>query len=170
LKYKQNKVWTLKCLESLAFECVCIAFLSVCCIYLWIYTFLTRRPSLLYIVSGVKETLENSQHACIKESFEACWSPMIFCLIWLLSYEGSISNPFLVWGNIYAARAVILVLLRSTTEVVEKVVVQFVLLSFFNALEGVSIQGFQNHFKTVVTVGTKGVSQVTYWVLTITRY
>jgi len=30
-----------------------------------------------------------------KESFEAFdQSPMIFCLIWLLSYEGSISNLF----------------------------------------------------------------------------
>ena len=68
---------------------------------------------------------------------------MIFCLIWLLSYEGSISNPFLVWGNISAGRAVILVLLHSTTRVVEKVVVQFIHFSFVNALNRISIQSFQ---------------------------
>jgi len=39
-------------------------------------------------------------------------SPMIFCLIWLLFYEGSISNPFPIWRNIVASRAVILVLLQ----------------------------------------------------------
>ena len=68
---------------------------------------------------------------------------MIFFPIWLLSYEGSISNAFLVWRNISAGRAVILVLLQSTTKVVEKVVVQFVHLSFFNALDRISIQSFQ---------------------------
>ena len=35
---------------------------------------------------------------------------MIFCLIWLLSYEGSISNPFQVCRNIVTGVAVILVL------------------------------------------------------------
>ena len=82
-----------------------------------------NRSSLLYIeVWKIHWGLQAHQ----KESFEACWSPMIFCLIWVLSYEGSISNPFLVWGNISVGRAVILVLLQSTTKVVEKVVVQFV--------------------------------------------
>jgi len=37
-------------------------------------------------------------------------SPMIHCLIWLFSYEGSISNAFHVSRNIVAGRAVILVL------------------------------------------------------------
>jgi len=37
-------------------------------------------------------------------------SPMIHCMIWLLSYEGSISNVFHVWRNIVAGRVVILVL------------------------------------------------------------
>ena len=141
MKCKQNRVWTLKCLESLTFECVCITFLSVCCIL-----FPTRRSS-HSLYSGVKETLENCQHTCIKESFEACWSPMIFCLIWLLSYDGSISNTFLVWRNIYAGRAVILVLLQSTTKVVEKVVVQFVHLPFFNALDRISIHCLQISFQ-----------------------
>jgi len=136
LKCKQNRVWTLKCLESLPFECVCNVFLSVYSVVL--FNLKTFTP----LYSGVKETLRNSQHVCIKESFEACWSPMIFCLKWILSYEGSNSNPFFVWGNISAGRAVILVLLQSTTKVVEKVVVQFVHLSFFNALEEVSIQSF----------------------------
>ena len=139
MKCKQNRVWALRCLESLSFECVCIAFLSVCFSVVLSFTWKTSIP----LYSGVKETLENSQHACIKESFEACWSPMIFCPIWLLSYEGSISNPFLVWGNISASRAVILVLLQSTTKVVEKVVVQFVHFSFFNALDRISIHCFQ---------------------------
>jgi len=138
LKCKQNRVWTLKCLESLAFVYVFIAFLYVYLVFLS-----TRRSSLLYIVVW-KRRWRICQHTCTKESFEACWSSMIFCLIWLLSYEGSNSNPFLEWRNISAGRAVILVLLQSTTKVVEKVVVQFVHLSFFNALDGVSIQGFQN--------------------------
>jgi len=42
--------------------------------------------------------------------FKACPSPMIFFLIWLLSYEGSISNPFQVCRNIVAGVAFILVL------------------------------------------------------------
>jgi len=37
-------------------------------------------------------------------------SPMIHYLIWLLSYERSISNAFHVWRNIVAGRVVILVL------------------------------------------------------------
>jgi len=37
-------------------------------------------------------------------------SPMIHFLIWLLSYEGSISNAFHVWRSIVAIRVVILVL------------------------------------------------------------
>ena len=68
---------------------------------------------------------------------------MIFCLIWLLSYEGSISNAFLVWRNISVGRAVILVFCRDTNRVVEEVVVQFVQLSFVNALDRTSIQCFQ---------------------------
>jgi len=111
------------------------------CLYVSVVLFNLKTFTSLY--SGVKETLENSQHACIKESFEACWSPMIFCLIWVLSYERSISNQFLVWGNISPGRAVILVLLQSTTKVVEKVVVHFVQLSFFNTLERKSILSFQ---------------------------
>jgi len=39
-------------------------------------------------------------------------SPMIFCLIWLLSYEGSISNPFQVWRITGSGITVILVLLQ----------------------------------------------------------
>ena len=127
----------MRCLESLTFECVWIVF----SLYMSVVLFNLKTFTPLY--SGVKETLKNSQDACIKESFEAFWSPMIFFLIWVLFYEGSISNPFLVWGNISAGRAVNLVLLQSTTKVVEKVVVHFVQLSFFNALERKSILSFQ---------------------------
>jgi len=42
-------------------------------------------------------------------------SPMIHCLIWLLSYEWLISKPFHVWRNIVAGRAVILVLQQRQT-------------------------------------------------------
>jgi len=66
--------------------------------------------SLLYIeVWKIRWKLPAHQ----KESFEA-WSksPMIFCLIWLLSYEGSISNAFIVWRNIVAGIAVIRVLMQ----------------------------------------------------------
>jgi len=58
---------------------------------------------------GVRETLWIAS-----TSKRVVWSidqsPMIFCLIWLLSYEGSISNPFQVCRNIVAGVAVILVL------------------------------------------------------------
>ena len=137
MKCKQNKVWTLKRLESLAF-CMRVYCFLVCILY---YSFSTRRSSLLYIVVWKRRWRIASTHAQ-KESFEACWSPMIFCLIWLLSYEGSISNSFLVWRNISAGRAVILVLLQSTTKVVEKVVVQFVHLSFFNTRKHPKLSNF----------------------------
>jgi len=35
---------------------------------------------------------------------------MICYLIWLLSYEGAISNPFQVWRNTVAGTVVVLVL------------------------------------------------------------
>jgi len=41
---------------------------------------------------------------------------MICCLIWLFSYEGSISNPFPVWRNTVAGTAVVLVLADIKTE------------------------------------------------------
>jgi len=42
---------------------------------------------------GVKETLQLASTS--KESLlKLDKSPMICCLIWLLSYEGTISNPF----------------------------------------------------------------------------
>jgi len=40
------------------------------CLYVSVVLFNLKTFTSLY--SGVKETLENSQHACIKESFEAC--------------------------------------------------------------------------------------------------
>jgi len=40
---------------------------------------------------------------------------MILCLIWLLSYEGSISNPFQVWRNTIASTTVVLVLADTKT-------------------------------------------------------
>jgi len=42
--------------------------------------------------------------------FEVDQSPMVHCLIWLFSYERSISNAFHVCRNIVAGRAVILLL------------------------------------------------------------
>jgi len=61
LKYKQNRVWTLKCLESLPFECVCIAFLSglysVC-----MFLYPTWKPSLLYIVMWKRRWRTASTH------------------------------------------------------------------------------------------------------------
>ena len=115
---------------------------SVCmCVYCLIVYYPTRRSSLLYIEVWKRRWRIASTH-----TQRVVWSLLItndLLLIWLLSYEGWISNPFLVWRNISANRAVILVLLQSTTKVVEKVVVQFVQLSFFNALERISILSFQ---------------------------
>ena len=72
---------------------------------------------------------------------------MILCLIWLLSYEGSISNPFQVRRNAGADIAVVLVLLQTQNRVVEIVVVHFVQLSFFNSLQRISIQWLQSSFE-----------------------
>jgi len=41
---------------------------------------------------------------------------MIGCLIWLLSYEGAISNPFKVWRNTVAGTAVVFVLADIKTK------------------------------------------------------
>jgi len=91
---------------------------------------------------GVRETLWISS-ASKRVVWSFVQSPMIFCLIWLLSYEGSISNSFQVWRDSGADVAVFLVLLQGQNRVVEIVVVQFVQLSFVNALERTSIQCFQ---------------------------
>ena len=63
-----------------------------------------------YIYRGVKETLIASTSKRV--FWNLIKSPMIFCLIWLLSYEGSISNSFQVWRNTGADIVVILVLLQ----------------------------------------------------------
>jgi len=62
------------------------------------------------LYKGVRESLwiANTSNKKVVWSFDQ--STMIFCLIWLLSYEGSISNPLQVCRNIVAGVAVILVL------------------------------------------------------------
>jgi len=66
--------------------------------------------SLLYIeVWKIRWKVANTIYSHLKLWLK---SPMIFCLIWLLSYEGSISNAFLVWRNISTCIVVILVLLQ----------------------------------------------------------
>jgi len=87
----------------------------VCILYMCVSAFPNSRFSLLYIeVWKIRWKLPAHQ----KESFEA-WSksPMIFCLIWLLSYEGSISNSFQVWRDTGAGIAVFLVLLQGQNTV-----------------------------------------------------
>jgi len=80
-----------------------------CCVSLTILYFFTP------LYRGVKETLYN-----VSTSKRVVWSliksPMICCLIWLLSYGGAISNPFPVWRNIVAGTAVVLVLTDIKTE------------------------------------------------------
>ena len=69
---------------------------------------------------------------CLAWNFDS--SPLIFCLIWYLSYEELISNPFLFQrNNVYSNIAVILVLIwRQVAKMVvaeacaELVVVHFV--------------------------------------------
>jgi len=112
-------------------------------LYMCVSAYPTSRSSLLYIeVWKIRWKLSAHQ----KESFEA-WSksPMIFCLIWLLSYEGSISNSFQVWRDTGAGIAVFLVLLQGQNRVVEIVVVQFVQLSFVNSFQRKIIQCLQIH-------------------------
>ena len=108
--------------------------------------FSNSRSSLLYIeVWKIRWKLSAHQI----ESFRVVWSliksPTIFCLIWLLSYEGSISNISQVWRNTGAGIVVVLVLLQTQNRVVEVVVVHFVQLSFFNSLQRISIQWLQIH-------------------------
>jgi len=68
---------------------------------------------LLY--ESCKETLYN-----VSTLKRVVWSliksPVICCLIWLLSYEGAISNPFQVWRNTIAGTSVVLVLADIKTE------------------------------------------------------
>jgi len=66
------------------------------------------KSSLIYIEVWKRRCELPAHQKTIFWSFDQ--SPMIFCLIWLLSYEGSISNSFQVWRNIVAGVAVILVL------------------------------------------------------------
>ena len=98
---------------------------------------------------GVKDTLEIA-----RTSKRVVWSliksPMILCLIWLLSYEGAISNPFQVWRNTGACIVVVLVLLQTQIRVVEIVVVHFVQLSFFNVLQRISIKCLQIHLNLLL--------------------
>jgi len=63
LKCKQNRVWTLRCLESLAFlnACVLLSFLDV--VYsLYVYLYPTWKPSLLYIVVWKRRWRTASTH------------------------------------------------------------------------------------------------------------
>jgi len=103
------------------------------------------RSSLLYIeVWKICCKLPAHQIESFQTWLDHQWS---LCLIWLLSYEGSISNPFQVWRNTVAGIAVVLVLLQTQNRVVEVVVVHFVQLSFFNALNWINIQCLQIHLK-----------------------
>jgi len=124
-----NRVWHLR--------------IVVWVLYMCVSAYPNSRSSLLYIeVWKIRWKLSAHQ----KDLFEA-WSksPMIFCLIWLLFYEGSIWNPFQVWRDIGAGIAVFLVLLQGQNRVVEMVVVHFVQLSFVNSLQRKSIQCLQIH-------------------------
>ena len=63
MKCKQNRVWTLRCLESLAFlnACVLLSFLHV--VYsLYLYLYPTWKPSLLYIVVWKRRWRTASTH------------------------------------------------------------------------------------------------------------
>jgi len=114
-----------------------------CCMSL-AYVCITKQHVFTPLYIGVKDTLE-----IVSTSIRVVWSliksPMIFCLIWLLSYEGSISNSFQVWRNTVAGIVVFLVLLQTQIGVVEIVVVHFVQLSFVNSLQRKSIQCLQIH-------------------------
>jgi len=76
----------------------------------------------------------SNKESCLKLDL----SPMILCLIKLLSYEGSISNPFQLWRNIVTGVVVFqscfpCLVVETQNRVVEKVVVQFVQSTFVNA-------------------------------------
>jgi len=66
-------------------------------------------------------------------------SPMILCLIWLLSYEDQFQIHSKSGGHTGAGIVVVLVLLQTHIRVVEIVVVHFVQLSFFIVLQRISI-------------------------------
>ena len=125
----QQSFGPLNCCMSLAYVCVSVS--------------LNSRSSLLYIeVWKIRWKLPVHQNRVV---WSLTKSPMIFCLIWLLSYEWSISNPFQVWRNTGAGISIFLVLLQTQNRVVEIVVVHFVQLSFVNSLQRKSIQCLQIH-------------------------
>jgi len=137
-----SKIWTLIRNSRWTFDAEQL-WIVVWVLYMCVSAFSNSKSSLLYIeMWKIHWKLPAHQ----KESFET-WSksPMIFCLIWLLSYEGSISNSFQVWRDTGGGIAVFLVLLQGQNWVVEIVVIQFVQLSFVNSLQRKSIQCLQIH-------------------------
>ena len=108
-----------------------------------LYESLMSKQQVLYIeVWKIRWKLPAHQK---REVWSLIKSPMILCLIWILSYEWAISNSFQVWRNTGAGIVVVLVLLQTQNRVVEIMVVHFVQLSFFNVLQRINIQCLQTH-------------------------
>ena len=105
--------------------------------------FPNSRSSLLYIeVWKIRWKLPAHQKRVVWSLIK---SLMILCMIWLLSYEGAILNPFQVWRNTGACIAVVLVLLQTQNRVMEVVVVHFIQLSFLT----LSNKQASNDFKSI---------------------
>jgi len=151
--HNANQIQTLKTLEFLRYTLIRNSkwtlmrnnFSRVLALIKLLYeSWVSKQQVFTLLYRGVKDTLEIPS-----TSNRVVWSliksSMILCLIWLLSYEGSISNPFQVWRNTGAGITVVLVLLQTKNRVVEVVVVHFVQLSFFNSLRRISIQWLQIH-------------------------
>ena len=143
MKCKQNRVWTLRCLESLSFECVCIA-LCMLCVFLQVWVYPTRKPSLLYIVVWKRRWRIVSTH-----TQRVVWNLMI-------------TNDLLP--------DMVIVLWRINFKSIPCMKEHFCRQSCYPCLVAKHDQSSGEGGCTVCTIGTKGVSQVTYWVLTIRRH
>jgi len=129
-----NRVWTLNCCKSLAFVCVFVSHIMYC--------YPTSKSSLLYI-----------------EVWKICWKiasthkksrlKLVDNHQWSFAWYGycPMKDQFqinsLYEGKFLQAELLLLSCCRDTNRVVEEVVVQFVQLSFVNALDRISIQCFQ---------------------------
>jgi len=121
--HNTNKIHTLKTLEFLRYELEILSallmwnnFIRVLALVKLLYdSYISNcRSSLLYIeVWKICCWLPAHQKKVVWSLIK---SPIICCLIWLLSYEGSILNPFQVWRNTVIGTVVVLVLADTKTE------------------------------------------------------
>ena len=131
-----SRVWTLNCCKSLAFMCVLSVFVCISVLF-W-----TSKSSLLYIeVWKIRWKIANTKKKSrLKLVDNHQWS---FAWYSCCPMNDQFQMHSLYEGTFLQAELLSLSCCRDTNRVVKEVVVQFVQLSFVNALDRTSIQCFQ---------------------------